>query len=81
MAEKQTYKIEPYVEHTPDAYTEQEAAEGASWPLGGGFTDVGFIVNGAKISLKQFKSPAFDKLIALAAEKDKAGPPEAAPKP
>jgi hypothetical protein len=67
MADKPEFTIEPYAERTPDSYTEQEIADGASWPLGAGFVDVGFIVNGAKVSLKQFKAPALDKLIALAA--------------
>lgn len=41
----------PYAERIPDEYTETEKAEGASWPLGGGFYELGFEVNGAKFPL------------------------------
>jgi hypothetical protein len=66
MPASKTLTATPFVEFRPDSYTETEKAEGASWPLGGGFYDFGFEVNGAKFVLASLHGGAVEKQFAAA---------------
>lgn len=66
MTDEKTFKATPYFVHLPDEYTETEKREGASWPLGAGFYEVGFEVNGARFPLARLHGGAVEKQFSLA---------------
>ena len=66
MADNTTYTAEPYVEYQADEYTPQEVQDGASWELGSGHFELGFVVNGAKVPLARLKGGGVLKKIAAA---------------
>ena len=66
MADNTTYTAEPYVEYQADEYTPQEVQDGASWELGAGHFELGFVVNGAKVPLARLKGGGVLKKIAAA---------------
>lgn len=77
MADEKKFTAKPYFVHLPDEYTEAEAAQGASWPLGAGFYEVGFEVNGARFPLARLHGGAVEKQFRLAEEaKAPNGPPD-----
>lgn len=63
MATEKQLVGKPYVEHLPDEYSEQEKADGASWPLGPGMYEMGFEINGAKFPLARYKGGEVQKRI------------------
>ncbi|TMC48766.1 MAG: hypothetical protein E6J20_18530 [Chloroflexi bacterium] len=76
MSENKTLTGSLEVRYVPDTYTETERQEGASWPLGSGFYDVGVVVEGAFLPLHRIKAGAVDKLLALAKEQQSQQPSE-----
>ena len=67
MPSEETLTAKPYAVHVPDEYTDTEKEQGASWPLGAGFLEVGFEVNGARFPLARIKGGAAQKQFDLAA--------------
>jgi hypothetical protein len=73
MATEQKLTPTPYFVHLPDEYTDTEKDQGASWPLGAGFYEVGFEVNGARFPLARLHGGAVAKQFALAEAAKDAG--------
>lgn len=66
MADHTTLRAKLEVRYVPDAYTEAEVRDGASWPLGAGHYEVGANVDGAFFVLARLKGGGVQKKLAAA---------------
>ncbi len=66
MAEAQTLSGNIEVRYEPDAYTEAEVRDGASWPMGAGHYTIGVNVDGAFFPLARLKGGGVQKKLAAA---------------
>ena len=66
MADAQTLTGTVELRYEPDAYTEAEVRDGASWPLGAGFYTIGVNVDGAFFPLARLKGGGVQKKLAAA---------------